>query len=107
VVFHPRLRLFERCDLYSISIRTIGAIIRSNGGRSVELTEIIEKFASDQGRKTAALGSLKSLFTQIFQIAQDIFASKNENAPDFEFDQVMIEIGGPNKARKKAGLRIQ
>jgi hypothetical protein len=61
------------------------------------------------GALSGKVGNVREAFvvTMFRQIGQDIFASKNENASDFEFDQVSIEIGGPNKARKKANVVIR
>ena len=58
---------------------------------------------------SGAVGNVREAFvvTMFRQMGRSIFACKNEGAADFEFDQVSIEVGGPNKARKKANFVIR
>lgn len=58
---------------------------------------------------SGAAGNVREAFlvTMFRQMGRSIFASKNENAADFEFDKISIEVGGPNKSRKKSDFIIR
>ena len=58
---------------------------------------------------SGTVGNFREAFvvTMFRQMGRSLFASKNEDVADFEFDQMSIEVGGPNKARKKAKFVVR